>query len=363
MLKKIYLRNFKCFAEIELELGGLNIFTGINSMGKSTVLQSLLLLRQALENDALGKGIYLNGEYASVGTGRDLLYSNAENEVIEIHLSGDEGEFIGKYGYQASADYLKNTGQASVRGELNLFKRGFSYISAERLGPQLSYDKSYYEVHERRRMGNHGEYAVHFLYDNQEEKIENKSVLHPDEDNPFLLRQTEKWMSEISPGIRIDFEDYGRANKMSMRVRQMNNDECTADYFSVRNIGFGLTCVLPVVLSLLAAKQGDLLIVENPEAHLHPKGQRKMGELIARVANGGVQVILETHSDHLLNGVRLSVRKNEIGQDKVKVYFFKNNQENGKKEIVNPLILSDGRISSWPDGFFDEWDKAIDELF
>ena len=363
MLNKIEIKNFKCFSEIGLELRGLNIFSGINSMGKSTVIQSLLLLRQAMENDALDKGIYLNGEYISIGTGRDLLYSNAENEVIEIHLSGDEGEFTGEYTYQASADYLRRVEHGSFSKSLNLFGKGFAYISAERLGPQLSYDKSYYEVHERRRMGHHGEYAVHFLYDNQKEKIENMFVLHPDEKAPFLLRQTERWMSEISPGIRIDFEDYGRANKVSMRVRQVNDDECTADYYSVRNIGFGITCVLPIVLSLLTAKTGDLLIIENPEAHLHPKGQRRMGELIARAANGGVQIILETHSDHLLNGIRLSVKRNYIGQNKVQVHFFQSNPDNGKKEIINPVILKDGRISSWPDGFFDEWDKAIDEMF
>lgn len=338
-------------------------FSGINSMGKSTVMQSLLLLMQAQENGALDKGIYLNGEYVSVGTGKDLLYNNAEDEVIKICLSGDKEKFQGEYEYYASADFLKRLNDASAFEKSNLFEKGFAYIAAERLGPQLSYDKSYYEVHEKRRMGHHGEYAVHFLYDNQGEDVENVSASYPDEENRNLLYQTEKWMSEISPGIRIVFDDYDRANKVSMRVRQMNEDERSADYFSVRNIGFGITCVLPIILSLLTAKPGELLLIENPEAHLHPRGQRKMGELIARVANGGVQIILETHSDHLLNGVRLSVKNNVIKQGNVRVNFFQNNPQTGKKEVINPVILEDGRISIWPDGFFDEWDKAIDDMF
>lgn len=362
MIREVRLKNFKCFSKLELELKELNLFSGINSMGKSTTIQAFLLLRQAFENDALKKGLYLNGEYISIGTGKDLLYLNAEKEEIEIILESDEGKFEGRYEYLPSADYLTNTNKSAIK-KLSLFGDGFEYVSADRLGPQLSYDKSYYEVHEKKRMGFRGEYAVHFLYDNQKEKLANRCALHPSESYPSLLSQTEAWMSEITPGIRLSFDDYDKANKVSMRVRQMNKDELSADYFSLKNVGFGITCILPIVLSLLKAKKGDLLIIENPEAHLHPRGQRKMGELIARVAQGGVQLIVETHSDHLLNGIRLSVKNKYIEQDKVQINFFQNNKDTGKKEVMNPIILEDGRISSWPDGFFDEWDKAIDEMF
>ena len=359
MIREVRLKNFKCFSKLELELKELNLFSGINSMGKSSTIQAFLLLRQAYENGALEKGLYLNGEYISIGTGRDLLYLNAENEEIEIMLGGDQGTFCGLYEYHASADYLMNKNKSTLT-DLSLFGDGFEYVCADRLGPQLSYDKSYYEVHEKKRMGFRGEYAVHFLYDNQKEKLANNCALHPKDDYPNLLRQTEAWMSEITPGVRLSFDDYDKANKVSMRVRQMNKDERTADYFSLKNVGFGITCILPIVLSLLKAKEGDLLIIENPEAHLHPRVQRKMGELIAQ---GGVQLIVETHSDHLLNGIRLSVKNQYIEQDKVQVNFFQNNKITGKKEVLNPVILEDGRISSWPDGFFDEWDKAIDEMF
>ena len=88
-----------------------------------------------------------------------------------------------------------------------------------------------------------------------------------------------------------------------------------------------------------------------------------MGELVARAAQGGVQVILETHSDHLMNGIRIGVKNKVICQGKVQINFFQNNQMTGRKEILNPQIQEDGRLSSWPDGFFDEWDKAIDEMF
>lgn len=363
MIREIELTNFKCFSKLELQMKGLNIFSGINSMGKSTVIQSLLLLRQSHENNALNKGLYLNGKYVSIGTGKDLLYSEAESEKIGIRVKRETEEFDGQYEYNSASDYLKRIDKSVNKSSFNLFESGFEFISADRLGPQLSYSKSYYEVHERRSMGLHGEYAVHFLFENKNEKIENEYVLYPGEDNNNFLFQTEKWMSEISPGIRIDFENYESANSVSPRIRQMNKSESVSNYYSIRNVGFGISYVLPIVLSILKAQKGDLLILENPEAHLHPKGQRKMGELVARAAESGVQIILETHSDHLLNGVRLSVKEKVINENKIQVNFFQNNPLTGKKEVLNPTILKDGRMSFWPDGFFDEWDKAIEEMF
>ena len=188
-------------------------------------------------------------------------------------------------------------------------------------------------------------------------------MLYPDGQSEKLQYQTEMWMSGISPGVRIDFDNYDGANSVGLRIRQKNKDETTSDYFSVRNVGFGISYVLPIVLSLLKAQKGDLVILENPEAHLNPRGQRMMGELVARAAQGGVQVILETHSDHLMNGIRIGVKNKVICQGKVQINFFQNNQMTGRKEILNPQIQEDGRLSSWPDGFFDEWDKAIDEMF
>ena len=91
-----------------------------------------------------------------------------------------------------------------------------------------------------------------------------------------------------------------------------------------------------------------------------------MGELISRACAGGVQVILETHSDHILNGIRLSVKEKKINKNDVRLNFFYQETEDSKAVRYcksSPAILDDGSISSWPDGFFDEWDKMLDKLF
>ncbi len=369
MIRKIKAENFKCFEHISLELSGLNLLSGINSMGKSTLIQILLLLRQSYEQNTLEKGIYLNGRYTNLGVGKDILYTDAKENKISIFLEGEQSFLRAEYDYHGASDFLKLMSQVSVDAtkSLNLFDKEFQYIGADRLGPQSSYEKSYYEVWENRQIGNHGEYAVHYLYTHELDDVENENVLYEGEESIRLSRQVECWMGEITPGISLRMEDMGRSNRMGLTVHQ--EGAMGSDYFAAQNVGFGISYVLPVVLCLLKAKKGQLLILENPEAHLHPKGQRKIGELIAKAAQGGVQIIVETHSDHVLNGIRLCAKNGNVDPDLVRLYYFSRREMEADNQmkivpvIENPILRLDGRLSFWPEGFFDEWDRAIDDLF
>lgn len=368
MVQRIKADNFKCFEHIDIEFSNLNLLSGINSMGKSTLIQMFLLLRQSYEQNALEKGIYLNGKYTNLGIGKDVLYTDAKENKICISIKDGQNSLHAEYKYNGSADFLGLTKEIQIDSlnDMNLFNNGFHYIAADRLGPQSSYEKSYYEVWENKQVGNHGEYAVHYLQAHELEIVENECVLYDGEENFRLLKQVECWMGEITPGISLRMEEYGHSNRIGLTVHQEGN--MGADYYTAQNVGFGISYVLPVVLALLKAKSGELLILENPEAHLHPKGQRKMGELIARAAAGGVQIIVETHSDHVLNGIRLCAKDNRIDSNIVRLYFFTRKKMNNDEykivpSIENPILRPDGRLSFWPDGFFDEWDKAIDNLF
>jgi predicted ATPase len=75
-----------------------------------------------------------------------------------------------------------------------------------------------------------------------------------------------------------------------------------------------------------------------------------------------VQVVVETHSDHLLNGVRLAVKENLISPDDVLFHFFTREVETGDAFVQSPAVLKNGRLSNWPEGFFDQWDKDVDAL-
>jgi predicted ATPase len=368
MLDKLTIRNFKCFEKLTLEMSGLNVLSGINSMGKSTIIQALLLLRQTFERGSLDKGLHLNGSYVNIGTGRDLLCRYGEDDEIGIILESGLNRFELAYDYTQDSDYLvlkkpPCENEHPVLEPYSLFSNRFDYISAERLGPRRSYGKSHYDIFDKNQVGLQGQMAVDYLFERGRDRIENKDALHNAEESPLLEHQVNAWLDEISPGVKVETKSFLDAGLVGLNYTVMGS--YGANEYNAMNVGFGITYVLPIVVSVLKAKRGDLLIIENPEAHLHPKGQRKIGELIARAAAGGVQIILETHSDHILNGLRLSVKKTHISRFQIRLnYFYRIEKQNKiKHEKSSPAILEDGSLSDWPEGFFDEWDTAIDELF
>jgi predicted ATPase len=113
---------------------------------------------------------------------------------------------------------------------------------------------------------------------------------------------------------------------------------------------------------LLSAKAGDLVILENPEAHLHPRAQVRIADLCARATVSGVQVLLETHSDHILNGVRVSVHQHRLPAEKVAVHFFSRPQPEGSPVWRELHMKAGGRLTERPDGFFDEIERQLSEL-
>jgi predicted ATPase len=134
-----------------------------------------------------------------------------------------------------------------------------------------------------------------------------------------------------------------------------------SDFQRPQNVGFGLTQIFPIIVALLAAQVGDMLLIENPEVHLHPRAQQDIGTLIARVAASGVQCIVETHSDHVLNGIRLAVKKGIAWPEDIAIHFF-SQDEKGETSVLSPHVDMSGRLDAWPEGFFDQFDSALSQL-
>jgi predicted ATPase len=218
-------------------------------------------------------------------------------------------------------------------------------------------------VRQHRQIGPRGEYTIHFLslFGNQD--IDYSKLAHSKAETMSLKLQTEAWISEVSPGVRLDLTVYPDMDIINLRYNFAYGGQVSNSYRST-NVGFGITYTLPVIVALLSAKPGGLVLLENPEAHLHPLGQVKIAELIARAASCGIQVMVETHSDHILNGIRVAVHDGIISPELVKIYFLGRGeyQPQGTISVISPRIDRDGRIDRWPEGFFDEWDKSLERL-
>lgn len=171
------------------------------------------------------KGIYLNGKYTNLGVGKDVLYTEAEENRIKMKISDESTMLSAEYDYNGMADFLKLLENIDINmvKDMNLFGSGFNYIAADRLGPQSSYEKSYYEVWEQEQIGNHGEYAVHYLQTHESEEVENKNILYDEEPSRRLQRQVECWLGEITPGVSLRMEDYGHSNRIGLMVHQEGN--------------------------------------------------------------------------------------------------------------------------------------------
>lgn len=368
MIERLTLKNFKSIENEIFDLENLNLFSGLNGAGKSSIFQSLLLLRQSFDSHLLpGTGISLAGEYTQIGTGKDLLYVGAEKEVVSIHVEWADHELNLQFEYSEASDMQPlDNGASETSGtpfETALFTPQFQYLSADRISPRTTYEVSDYAVNQNRSLGIKGEYTAHFLSVNGNRKISISALKHPAAATGSIIDNLNAWMSEITPGTKVIAKLIPEINQASLHYQFATATEMTKQ-FRPENVGFGLTYVLPVMLAVLSAKRGDILMIENPESHLHPGGQSLMGRLISIAAYNGVQIFIETHSDHVFNGVRNAIKSNLIEQDCIQTFFLTRDQESHQhKAIVHCIpINGDGRVEYWPPGFFDEWEKSLDAL-
>lgn len=373
MLTRIDLRHFKCFALLKLPLRPLTLLSGPNASGKSSVIQALGLLHQTIREHEWATRLMLNGDIVQLGTAKDVIDRSSGRRSCEIGLL--DGETTYQWLFEGERDEMSlgvvhvsiDGGDSYKPGVLNqllpvdteksLSRRlsALTYLTAERLGPRETYLLEDLEL--APVVGPTGEYAVSVLYFGRDDRV--LDTLMVEDVPPTLFRQVGYRMDRFFPGCELEIARVPQANAVTLGIRTSKDTE----FYRPVHTGFGITQVLPIVVAALSANSDDLLMIENPEVHLHPAGQVAMGEFLAEVAAAGVQVILETHSDHVLNGVRRSVRENILISDDAALHFFLSRHEaerNGVEQVQSPILDKNGNIDSWPEGFFDQFDKDMD---
>jgi predicted ATPase len=378
MITQIKLDNFKCFEQEIFEMAPLTLFAGINGMGKSSVIQSLLLLKQSYKNTYLqtqNKVTLYNNSFVDLETCGDLCYKNAspKNVGIEMELKNEEKHSwlinaTDQDAFEAKVEYSGPGGYDKCA----LFSEEFIYLTAERFGPRKSYSLNPAVKTFNTKLGIQGELTPGFIQKASAgdlelgiEKLRHPSLRHKiksEQENPNLLYQNlNLWISEIlgrSATARVTPIDKENV-KLSFNIRGNKSGDLSA-----LQVGFGFSFSLPVILAPLVAKPGDLIIIENPEAHLHPSAQSKIGKLLALAAQNGVQVIIETHSDHVLNGIRVMIHGDDVlgkvNADIFKTHFFYLDGDAQERRVLN--AKPGGKLTGWPAGFFDEWENNLRTL-
>lgn len=366
MITSLEIQGFKRFESESFDLRPLTVLTGVNGGGKSTVIQSLLLARLAGMSGGAGSGtVRLNGPLGlALGEARDVLNWTTDARQITVRLAGSSGEsWVYGFGLPDAEQALHLDVQrlpvAHVPGIGPLVADpAFTYLCAERLGPRDTLSVSAEEP-DRIGVGVRGEFTAQVLALRESRAVGTRKVVrgplrHPEAPGPQLRVQAEAWASEIIRSLRITARV--AVGIMATTIR-FGEKGLSGEEIRPTNTGFGVSYALPVIVAGLLTEPGDLLIVENPEAHLHPAGQSRLGRFLAQVAGSGVQVLVETHSDHVLNGVRLAVAHDRsLPPEDVITHYFDHDR-------TLPININDkGELSDWPTGFFDQIETDLGRL-
>lgn len=366
MIKSIELKNFKSIKKHRFPLRNLNVVAGLNGMGKSTFIQSLLLLRQSSGELSRG-GLRLNGLLTKIGKTNDAFYQYSKEDEMVFNVSFKNGQRCDlTFAYEKEMDTFKRKGDALMDFNFgqSLFNDNFQYLSANRIEPKEIHEKSFSTVVSYRNVGIIGQYTAHFLnvYGNDDIAFENLS--HPKSSSPDLKEQVNKWMGEISPGVRFNITEIPNSDYMLLDMQYEQPNLGFTNRFKPTNVGFGISYSLPVVTTLLAAKPRELIMIESPESHIHPKGQAALGKLLSLVAMNDVQVIVETHSDHVLNGVRVAAKEQDISPEDVMIFYFQKEilEREQFSKITNIEVDANGELSEYPKNLLEEWSNQLIKL-
>lgn len=369
MIKTVSLQNFKCFASRQkIALAKVTILYGHNGRGKSSLSQALLLIGQSMEerNDIdqlviVGEKVKLDSfaDIKTVGSARNEIkfWIETDKEQLEMGFSpyldkpqlgklstliyNDEDRFDVQTTQSTQIQDGVNkvafsTSDISVLQQL----KGITYISAGRLGP--TNDMLRNDSLPPNQIGTRGESLLNALSYQTSEFI-------------FYVGEC---LSKILTGAAVSIP-----NPKATRLELMLNSRDGDQLFHPVNVGFGYSYVLPVIVGTLLAERGSLLIIENPEAHLHPGAQSRIMEfLIEQAISKDLQLIIETHSDHVVNGMRISMKKNILKPCDSIIQHFSYVQQDISPIVT--MITSDafGNLSDYPDDFLDEWTAQMMEL-
>ncbi len=413
MITHIRVKNFKSWQDSsEVELAPLTGFFGTNSSGKSSLLQMLLLLKQTIGSNQV---IFFGDENSLVNLGdfREVIHGHKEEEQLELEFGCRTqdpytAEILQKNnpGYPRTFPLEVNsfTFVAAIQGrdgqptfehthyafgsnnELKIEWKSGSLVypsqyktnvrlryDYDRIGPSIgdllnhltsSFEKLFSHVYylgptrvDPRRVyswsGSHpaqirqwGDQTIDALLSARVRKLK---TLHEEEEVPIEERVS-YWLQEmeLAHSFSLDWVSQG-SKEYEVRIRKSPESAPV----TLVDMGYGLGQFLPVLVLCYYAPEGSTLILEQPGIHLHPKVQSQLADLLIEIiTERNLQILIESHSEHLLNRLQRRIAEEKIGVDKTALYFCRN--EEGISEIDKLEMDEFGNIANWPENFFGD---------
>ena len=242
------------------------------------------------------------------------------------------------------------------------FAGGIKYLGPLRNAPGPFYDTNQYDDES---VGLRGEFTAALLYKKKNMIISyNFPILFNKEQNikfeerrDTLYNACISWLSYLGVLTEIEVGDRGELG-YNLQVKNVNDKKLQG----LSHVGVGVSQVLPIIVMLLLSEKNDILILEQPELHLHPKIQSRLCDLIIACSTTERQCIIETHSEYIINRLRLRIAQSPDSKliNSNFLYFVNKVQNYSVFEKVD--INRFGAIPNWPEGFFDQTDKEIEKI-
>jgi hypothetical protein len=241
---------------------------------------------------------------------------------------------------RASSDLLYRAGLITRR----FFESSVRYLGPLREAPHVLYDPGPTRVD----LGVNGEYSAAVLHAQAQSRVW-MPTLQGDGESTDLASALDYWLQQFGMAKRAHAEDRGRIG-IGLRVTPIHAERSV----DLTSVGVGVSQVLPVILLCLLAHPGTLVVLEQPELHLHPALQQELGDFLLACVRSGRQLLVETHSEHLINRLRRRVAEDESEQTQRLVGLLFAEQHNGHTNYrVSEVNALGGLDEDWPEGFLD----------
>ena len=347
MIESIDINNFKSLKETKLKLGNFNLLCGTNSSGKSSLIQAILLIAQNHSGDS---EIMYNGELITLGDFIEIKNFDMGVELpVSIIIKSDCG----------STSTLRFGQDGVIEKSINFptLNKDFYYLAANRIGNADVFDRA----SKKNNFGILGEYAISFLDENKDVPMPSGMIYDKSEDTAHLfIDEVNYWMKKIT-GSTLKVEKIQKTNKLVLSYSNNKN------YFvRTSNTGIGLSYVVSIIIlglgvGLLKDKAENMptVVIENPEIHLHPKAQATLTVFLAWLSNF-MQIITETHSDHIFNGYRKMIKNEVLSVENSNLFFF--NLQDNATVVKRIPISSNGKLLTLEKDLFDQFQIDLSEM-